>query len=199
LFIITYDEHGGTFDHVPPPPATPPGPPYGDGFTFNRFGARVPAVIVSPLIPPGSVIRPPPPADQDDVEGQVTSPEGTPFDHTSIIKTVQELFDLGPPLTARVAAAPSLLPALASDAPLNMGPERIVFVPAPPSPDEVTRLRKTDNADGLQYSMSGVAATVLGTIARVSAHFRHGFRRAGHHAGFVRARRRRPFRSGLPR
>jgi hypothetical protein len=80
-----------------------------------------------------------------------------------------------------------------------MGPERIVFVPAPPSPDEVSRLRKTDNADGLQYSMSGVAATVLGTIARVSAHFRHGFRRAGHHAGFVRARRRRPFRNGSPR
>ncbi|WP_419759308.1 alkaline phosphatase family protein [Acidisoma sp.] len=199
LFIIVYDEHGGTFDHVPPPAATPPGPPYPEGFTFNRFGARVPAVIISPLIPPGSIIRPPPPADQADVEGQATSPEGTPFDHTSIIKTVQELFDLGPPLTARVAAAPSLLPALSSDAPLNMGPERIVFVPAPPTPDEVTRLRKTDNADGLQFSMSGVAATVLGTIARISAHFRHGVRRTGHRAGFVRPRQRRPFRTGLPR
>ena len=139
LLIITYDEHGGTFDHVPPPAATPPGPPYADSFEFNRFGARVPAVIVSPLIPPGSVIRPPPPVEQFDVEAQVTSSEGTPFDHTSIIKTVQELFDLGAPLTARVAAAPSLLPALASDAPLNMGPERIVFVPAPATPDEVSR------------------------------------------------------------
>jgi phospholipase C len=190
LFIVTYDEHGGTFDHVSPPPAVPPGPPYGDGFTFNRFGARVPAVIISPLIPAGSVIRPPPSEDQA---------EGTPFDHTSIIKTVQELFDLGPPLTARVAAAPSLLPALATGAPLNMGPEHIVFVPATPTPAEVTRLRKTDAADGLQYSMSGIAATVLGTIARLSAHFRHGVRRTGHRAGLVRPRRRKPVRRGLPR
>jgi hypothetical protein len=121
------------------------------------------------------------------------------FDHTSIIKTVQELFDLGPPLTARVAAAPSLLPALASDGPLNMGPERIVFVPAPATPDEVSRLRKTDNADGLQFSMNGIAALLLGTIARVSAHFRHGVRRTGHRAGFVRSRQRKRFRSGSPR
>ncbi|MBW4023040.1 MAG: hypothetical protein HIU92_07835 [Proteobacteria bacterium] len=199
LLIITYDEHGGTFDHVSPPAATPPGPPYQDGFTFNRFGARVPAVIVSPLIPPGSIIRPPPPEAQADVEGEETSPEGTPFDHTSIIKTVQELFDLGPPLTARVAAAPSLLPALASGEPLNLGPERIAFVVARPTPEEVARLRKTDKADGLQFSMSGIAATVLGTIARVSAHFRHGARKTGHRVGMVRHRRRKPFRSGLPR
>lgn len=186
LFLIIYDEHGGTFDHVPPPAAAPPGGPYPDGFTFNRFGARVPAVIISPLIPPGSVIRP-------------ASPEGPPFDHTSIIKTVQQLFDLGPPLTPRVAAAPSLLPALATGAPLNFGPEQIVFVPAPPTQEEIIRLRKTDNADGLQFSMSGVVATMLGTIARVAAHFRHGVRRTGHRAGVVRARRRKPFRSGLPR
>jgi phospholipase C len=177
LFIIIYDEHGGTYDHVPPPPAMPPGEPYPDGFTFNRYGARVPAVIISPLIPPGSVIRP-------------EAPDGPPFDHTSVIKTVQELFDLGPPLTERVAAAPSLLPALASGAPLNMGPEQIIFVPSPPTQEEVTRLRKTDNASGLQYSMSGFTATLLGTVARVSAHFRHGARRTGQRAGFVRARRR---------
>ena len=47
--------------------------------------------------------------------------------------------------------------------------------------------------------MNGIAATVLGTIARVSAHFRHGMRRTGHRAGFGRVRRRKPFRSGLPR
>ena len=78
LLIITYDEHGGTFDHASPPSATPPGPPYGDGFTFNRFGARVPAVLISPLIPPGSVIRPPSPDDEADVEGEETSPKARP-------------------------------------------------------------------------------------------------------------------------
>ena len=48
LFVITYDEHGGGFDHVPPPEATPPDPdkPEGEmGFVFNRMGVRVPAVL----------------------------------------------------------------------------------------------------------------------------------------------------------
>ncbi|MCB8883890.1 phospholipase [Acidisoma cellulosilytica] len=185
LFIIIYDEHGGTYDHVAPPPATPPGGPYPDGFTFNRYGARVPAVLISPHIPAGSVIRP-------------ADPEGAPFDHTSVIRTVQELFGLGSPLTDRVAAAPSLLPALANDTPLNMGPERIAFVPSQPTPEEISRLRKTDNVAGLQFSMSGFAATLLGTIARISAHFRHGVRRSGHRAGVFPARRRKADRKGWP-
>jgi phospholipase C len=51
LLIITYDEHGGCYDHVAPPPgATPPGDgTVGEfGFDFTRFGVRVPAVLVSP-------------------------------------------------------------------------------------------------------------------------------------------------------
>jgi phospholipase C len=43
LLIVTWDEHGGCYDHVPPPAATPPGGPYPDRFTFDRFGVRVPA------------------------------------------------------------------------------------------------------------------------------------------------------------
>jgi phospholipase C len=74
LLMITYDEHGGNYDHVAPPSnATPPG----DGtvgeyeFDFTRFGLRVPAVLVSPLIPAGTVFR------------------GTgPIDHTSVLKTI---------------------------------------------------------------------------------------------------------------
>ena len=58
--IITYDEHGGFFDHVPPPAAAPPGdnpsPDYGHfGFDFSRLGVRVPAVVVSPYTPAGVV------------------------------------------------------------------------------------------------------------------------------------------------
>jgi phospholipase C len=98
LLVITYDEHGGCFDHVPPPwGATPPdstvadnasGPPFG----FDRFGVRVPTVLVSPLIAPGTVYR--------------VRAGGTPLDHTSILKTVEQRWNL-PTLTARDAAAPA--------------------------------------------------------------------------------------------
>ena len=61
LLIITYDEHGGCYDHVSPPAgATPPDSTPGEfGFDFTRFGVRVPAVLVSPLIPAGTIYRVP--------------------------------------------------------------------------------------------------------------------------------------------
>jgi phospholipase C len=96
LLIVTYDEHGGLYDHVIPPSAAIPDDNWRDGFKFDRFGVRVPAVIVSPFIKAGSVIRP---------------PGDTPFDHTSIIATLRALFHFEP-LTKRDAAAPDLLGAL---------------------------------------------------------------------------------------
>ncbi len=93
LLVLTYDEHGGCFDHVPPPwGATPPDNLAGEfGFGFDRFGVRVPTVLISPLIAAGTVYR---------------VPAGTvPLDHTSILKTVQQRWSL-PALTARDAAAP---------------------------------------------------------------------------------------------
>jgi phospholipase C len=95
LLIITYDEHGGCYDHVPPPTgAVPPDDTPGEyGFDFKRFGVRVPAVLVSPLIAPGTVFRVP--------------ADTMPLDHTSILKTVEKRWGL-PPLTARDAAAPDL-------------------------------------------------------------------------------------------
>jgi phospholipase C len=93
LLVITYDEHGGCYDHVPPPAgAVPPDNTAGEfGFDFTRFGVRVPTVLVSPLIEAGTVFR---------VTGAV------PLDHTSTLKTVQERWSLDP-LTARDEAAPS--------------------------------------------------------------------------------------------
>jgi phospholipase C len=93
LLIITYDEHGGCYDHVPPPwGATPPDGNVGEyGFKFDRFGVRVPTVLVSPLIAPGTVYRVP--------AGSV------PLDHTSILKTIEQRWSLQS-LTARDAAAP---------------------------------------------------------------------------------------------
>lgn len=56
LLIITHDEHGGFYDHVAPPKAVPPGDAELQkanqyGFTFDQYGVRVPAVLVSPYIP----------------------------------------------------------------------------------------------------------------------------------------------------
>jgi phospholipase C len=94
LLIITYDEHGGNYDHVAPPiDAVPPGDgTVGEfGFDFTRLGVRVPAVLVSPLIAPGSVFR---------------ASSGY-IDHTSVLKTISERWGTQA-LTQRDAAAASL-------------------------------------------------------------------------------------------
>ncbi|MGH9885228.1 MAG: alkaline phosphatase family protein, partial [bacterium] len=106
LFIITYDEHGGCYDHVAPPGgARPPdreGRPGEDGFRFDRFGLRVPCVVINPHIRRGLIARP---------------AGNTPFDHTSIIKTVQECFGLEGSLTERDRAAPDFSGLLGLDRP----------------------------------------------------------------------------------
>jgi len=51
LLLITYHEHGGCYDHVTPSAAVPPQPPVpGQTFGFDRYGVRVPALIVSPYV-----------------------------------------------------------------------------------------------------------------------------------------------------
>lgn len=111
LLIIIFDEHGGCFDHVPPPVAVPPSGSRSTPFNFDRYGVRVPAVFVSPYIRQGHVLRP---------------PGATPFDHTSIVATLRKRFELGAPLSDRDAAAPSIEAVLTLSEPTNMGPERIV-------------------------------------------------------------------------
>jgi phospholipase C len=126
LLIITYDEHGGCYDHVPPPTnAVPPDDTPGeDGFDFRRFGLRVPTVLVSPLIAEGTVFRVPGP---------------TPLDHTSILRTVENRWNLQP-LTARDAAAPDVSAVLTLPTPRTDDPLQAVVVPtsrtrSPHSPD----------------------------------------------------------------
>jgi phospholipase C len=146
LLIITYDEHGGCYDHVAPPDATPPDNKMENPhkFQFDAYGVRVPAVIISPYIPPGSKIR---------------STSAKPFDHTSIIRTVRDNFSLGAALTARDNVAPSLLPALSLLAPNNDGPPSVATaLDAPPVSLLITRGSASPN--GMQASLS-VAATML--------------------------------------
>jgi phospholipase C len=144
LFVVTYDEHGGCFDHVGPPPAAPPDGKINNayGFDFSAYGVRVPAVIVSPYMAPGSKIH----------EGR----DGTPFDHTSIIRTVRDLFGLGAPLTARDAAAPSLLEMLDLPLPTNDGPLSIdaSLISAPPAQ---VALRAAAPVNGMQAALAAAA------------------------------------------
>jgi phospholipase C len=114
LLIITYDEHGGNYDHVPPPTdATPPndGSVGEQGFDFKRFGVRVPAVLVSPLIKENTVFR---------AKGHI--------DHTSILKTISERWGTKT-LTERDKAAASLADALTLAAPRTDDPLKDVKVP----------------------------------------------------------------------
>jgi phospholipase C len=114
--FLTYDEHGGYYDHVSPPAAVPPDDippmvPPGDPFNaFDRYGVRVPAMVISPYSNPHHVSH--------DV-----------YDHTSILKFIETRFGL-PPLTRRDAAAdpmldmfdfghPSLLHPTVPDAPVD--------------------------------------------------------------------------------
>ena len=80
LLIITFDEHGGCYDHVPPPTgavAPDPGPVSRDGaFHFDRYGVRVPTIVVSSYVQPGTVFR--------------AAPGATPYDHTSILATLRD-------------------------------------------------------------------------------------------------------------
>jgi phospholipase C len=112
MLIIIYDEHGGTYDHVPPPPAVPPDSIKTTPFNFDRYGVRVPAVIVSPYIRPRTILRPLPEAQY-------------PFDHTSIIATLRKRFSLGSPLTKRDEVTPDLESVLNLEQPSNLGPETL--------------------------------------------------------------------------
>ena len=102
LLIIVYDEHGGFYDHVTPPAATDDHP------DFQRLGVRVPVLLVSPLVTPGSTST------------ALLGPDFH-FDHTSIMKTIFTRFcqvdGQIPAMTARAAAANHLGHLLTDGAP----------------------------------------------------------------------------------
>ncbi|HEY8095587.1 MAG TPA: alkaline phosphatase family protein [Methylobacter sp.] len=116
LLIIIYDEHGGIYDHAPPPAAVPPDNSHSQPFGFDRYGVRVPAVLISPYIKAGTILKP---------------PQGSsyPFDHTSVIATLRRCFSLGAPISHRDAVAPDLESVLNLDTPRNDCPEKVVPLP----------------------------------------------------------------------
>jgi hypothetical protein len=72
--VITFSKGGGLYDHVPPPAAVKGWPKDEvDGFSFDRLGPRVPAIVVSPLVEENTVFR---------------SPSETPLSATSLPATL---------------------------------------------------------------------------------------------------------------
>ncbi|MDQ6798627.1 MAG: hypothetical protein M3011_11540 [Actinomycetota bacterium] len=137
LLVITYDEHGGLFDHVAPPPSVHPEARVRDRrekgslarqiisffvenrrsrFDFRSLGPRVPAVIVSPRVPAGKI-------------------DATVYEHASIPASVRLLFAPAlPPLKRRDAVASDFL---------HLVTDEVAVVPPPPKgysrPDRTTR------------------------------------------------------------
>ena len=132
--FITYDEHGGYYDHVPPPAATPPddiAPMLGlssDGTYkagFDRYGFRVPMMVVSPWAQPNAY-----------VSHKVT-------DHTSQLAFLESWLNL-PPMTRRDAAAwnmSDMFDITQPNFPDGIG------LPAPPSIDATLAQCRADGED----------------------------------------------------
>ncbi len=99
MWIITYDEHGGFFDHVPPLAI----PQKAGGYQFKSTGPRVPALVVSPQVVPGSVF------------------DG-PLDHTSFLQLVADKFNPNQDYSSSVGARQSQLVSLSD-----------VLLPTPPA------------------------------------------------------------------
>lgn len=118
LLLVTFDEHGGTYDHVPPPAATPPAGLTDTemGFAFDRLGVRVPAIAISAYTRAGSIIH-------------------EPMHHAAAIATLCKRYGLDP-LTARDAGARDLGNAitLAEPRPIADWPETTPQY-VPPNPE----------------------------------------------------------------
>ncbi len=105
LLVVTYDEHGGFFDHVPPPLAADARADEG----FDQLGFRVPGLVIGPWVKPGHLSE-------------------TQFDHTSMLAFCEYLWELEP-LTERDAAAHDLTDLLDEGAVLEGRPRSAITLP----------------------------------------------------------------------
>ena len=134
LLLVTFDEHGGFYDHVRPPTAVPPGDTMTASyiqhhFQYDQLGVRVPALVISPLIPRGVI-------------------DHTIYDHTSMLASVERLFKMKP-LTKRDSAANDFLHLLSlgtprSDTPMTLNEP--ATNPHPLSCEKTTSRPKTSSS-----------------------------------------------------
>jgi phospholipase C len=156
LLIVTFDEHGGTYDHVSPLPiAAPDSQTYasdGLSFDFTMTGVRVPTLLISPQIQSGMVFR---------------SPTSTPFDHTSLLRTIlgwKGIDVSGGVMGNRAAQAPDFSGVLTPPAPGGavVNPGMISITPRTQT-DTVARAHEDLPLNGLQRQFtSGLAHSLSG-------------------------------------
>ena len=150
LLIITYDEHGGFYDHYP----TPRNVPNPDGivsptFDFTRLGPRVPALFISPWIDSGALVHGP------------TGPKpDSQFDHASVHATLKLMFNLTSFLTERDAWA-GTFEAIFSNR-TSPRTDTPVTLPDPIPLGHRKRLTGAEPMSGLQKELVGIAAAVNG-------------------------------------
>jgi phospholipase C len=166
VLLITYDEHGGLFDHVPPEEAVAPSLREGSisltrrfvrwfvtfrgaKFDFKLYGVRVPAVIVSPWIPAGTV--------SSDV-----------FDHSSIVATLRKLFAPGAaPLTRRDERANTFDVVLTETAPRRgVQPPDLATGPRMAAPTAELPFDAPDEKDAFSEQLDRLAAEVDRELTR---------------------------------
>lgn len=132
LLIVTFDEHGGFYDHVAPGAAVPPGDLetaayVQHGFKFDQLGVRIPTLVISPYTKRGVI-------------------DHTTYDHTSMLATLEQLFGTSN-LTNRDRAAKNILQLLPLSAPRTDTPTTLPSVAVNPNP--LNCEEDEDSEDGL--------------------------------------------------
>ncbi len=149
LLVVLYDEHGGFYDHVPPPRAVPPDAQRArpSGFAYDRLGVRVPAILVSPWVGAGRV-------------------DHTVYDHTSLLATLKRMFGLPAFLTARDAAASTFERNFLSAARRVDLTNLTRLVPPTPPADSG---REEPGFSSHQRSLLALAKTILAPVAAMAS------------------------------
>ena len=139
LLIVIYDEHGGFYDHVAPPPTVAPDQ-HTQHYAFDRLGFRVPALLISPLLDPGVVKQ--------------------AFDHTSLLKLASGMWDGVRPLGERARQANDPIKAATwRDAPRRDLPEA-------PRAQDLQEARRTEFLQGFKASLFGMSRHFESKIER---------------------------------
>jgi phospholipase C len=166
--LIFYDEHGGLYDHVPSPNSGIPDPnpgqtcnPFGGDptFDFSRLGIRIPAFIVSPWVPKGLIEHYP--------TGASAPTSTSQYEHSSVSRTLHDLFNLDGFLTQRDQWAATLVPLFnltqpRTDCPLTM--------PNPPRTAALDERRRTE----WQLPLNDFQQTIITGYAAMNGDIYHG-------------------------